>query len=138
MTIKTYTALPKEAAQIRQEVFVEEQGFREEFDTVDNSAYHVVLFTDGKAVATCRYFADENGSYIVGRIAVLKKYRNKGLGSAVLRAAEEQIKQLGGDSVFLHSQLRAAEFYEKLGYFSYGEIEFEEDCPHIWMKKELR
>ncbi len=138
MTIKTYTTLPKEAAEIRQEVFVKEQGFCEEFDSVDKVAYHIVLFTDEKAVATCRYFLNENGSYTAGRIAVLKEYRGKKFGSAVLGAAEEQIKQLGGDSVFLHSQLRAAEFYEKLGYSSYGEIDFEEDCPHIWMKKELR
>lgn len=137
MTIKTYTKLPEEAAKIREEVFVREQGFREEFDTVDNSAYHVVLFEDGKAVATCRYFIDENGSYIVGRIAVLKEYRGRKLGSTVLTTAEEQIKQLGGKSVSLHSQLTATEFYEKLGYTAYGEIESEEDCPHIWMEKEL-
>ena len=37
MTIKTYNELPAEAAKIREEVFVREQGFREEFDTVDNS-----------------------------------------------------------------------------------------------------
>ena len=26
-------------------------------------------------------------------------------------------------------------FYEKQGYLPYGEIELEEDCPHIWMRK---
>ena len=136
MTIKTYNELPVEAAKIREEVFVREQGFREEFDTVDNSACHIVLFLDGKAVATCRYFSD-GGSYKVGRIAVLKNYRGRNFGSAVLLEAEKQIAMLGGKSVILHSQLRACGFYEKLGYVPYGEIEPEEGCPHIWMKKEL-
>ena len=27
------------------------------------------------------------------------------------------------------------EFYEKQGYQPYGEIGFEEGCPHIWMYK---
>ena len=26
-------------------------------------------------------------------------------------------------------------FYEKLGFQAYGEIEYEEHCPHTWMKK---
>ena len=136
MTIKTYNELPAEAAKIREEVFVREQGFREEFDTVDNSACHIVLFLDGKAVAPCRYFSD-GGSYKVGRIAVLKNYRGRNFGSAVLLEAEKQIAMLGGRSVILHSQLQACGFYEKLGYVPYGEIEPEEGCPHIWMKKEL-
>lgn len=136
MTIKTYNELPAEAAKIREEVFVREQGFREEFDTVDNSAFHVVLFLDGKAVATCRYFSDGD-SYKVGRIAVLKNYRGRNFGSSVLLEAEKQIAMLGGRSVILHSQLQACGFYEKLGYVPYGEIEPEEGCPHIWMKKEL-
>ena len=136
MTIKTYNELPAEAAKIREEVFVREQGFSEEFDTVDNSACHIVLFLDGKAVATCRYFSD-GGSYKVGRIAVLKNYRGRNFGSAVLLEAEKQIAMLGGRSVILHSQLQACGFYEKLGYVPYGEIEPEEGCPHIWMKKEL-
>lgn len=136
MTIKTYNELPAEAAKIREEVFVREQGFREEFDTVDNSAFHIVLFLDGKAVATCRYFPDGD-SYKVGRIAVLKNYRGRNFGSSVLLEAEKQIAMLGGRSVILHSQLQACGFYEKLGYVPYGEIEPEEGCPHIWMKKEL-
>lgn len=137
MIIKTYKTLPKEAAQIREEVFVKEQGFREEFDSVDNNAHHVVLFAEGEPVATCRYFTGKDGSYIVGRIAVLKEHRGKKFGSTVLAAAEKEIKRSGGKSVILHSQLTATAFYEKLGYTAYGEIEPEEDCPHIWMRKEL-
>ena len=27
------------------------------------------------------------------------------------------------------------EFYEKLGFKAYGEIDYDEYCPHTWMKK---
>jgi len=56
MEFKTYDKLPSEARDIRVEVFVKEQGFQEEFDSVDNYAMHVVVFDGGRAIATCRYF----------------------------------------------------------------------------------
>ena len=48
-----YDALPPEAAAIRQAVFVEEQGFQEEFDAIDRHALHLLLFADGRPVALC-------------------------------------------------------------------------------------
>lgn len=43
-----YNTLPPEAAAIRQAVFVEEQGFQEEFDAIDRHALHLLLFADGR------------------------------------------------------------------------------------------
>ena len=37
--------------------------------------------------------------------------------------------------ISLHAQLQAKPFYEKLGFVAYGEIDYDEDCPHTWMKK---
>ena len=45
-----------EAKQIRQTVFVEEQGFHNEFDAMDAEAWHVVLWKDEHAIATGRTF----------------------------------------------------------------------------------
>ena len=52
MIIKAYEKLPEEAQYIRQTVFVEEQGFKEEFDTIDNTAVHAVGFADGTPIIT--------------------------------------------------------------------------------------
>ena len=53
MKFRIYTAgLPEEAKKIRLEVFVKEQGFEEEFDSVDDTAAHIVLF-DGKLPSGC-------------------------------------------------------------------------------------
>ena len=35
------------------------------------------------------------------------------------------------------SQVRAKNFYEKIGYVEYGEVYFDEYCEHIKMKKIL-
>lgn len=54
---RTYDHLPEEAVEIRREVFMDEQGYADEFDDVDGRARHIVAFLDGRASATCRLFA---------------------------------------------------------------------------------
>lgn len=130
--------LPDEAAKIREEVFVREQGFQEEFDDIDGFAGHVVLYDNETAAATCRFFEDAKEKiYVIGRIAVLKPYRGKGLGACILQKAEEEIRKRGGEIISLHAQQRAAGFYEKQGYSSEEKTDFDEDCPHVWMVKKL-
>ena len=135
--IKAYYTLPEDAVLIRQSVFVEEQGFKEEFDSVDHDAVHLVLYNDGVPAATCRFFKDskEAGTYIIGRIAVIKAYRGQDFGSLILEKAGQFIKKAGGKKICLHSQKRVKDFYEKQGYHMYGKEDLDEGCPHIWMCK---
>ena len=116
MNILIYDTLPDEAAEIRRAVFVEEQGFHNEFDEIDKRAKHIVLYDNNAPVATCRFFKAENdGSCFIGRIAVMKRYRGKNLGSFLLKCAETEIEKAGGKCVFLHAQSGAVKFYEKNG-----------------------
>jgi len=139
MKIKHYNKLPEESREIRIKVFVDEQGFREEFDTQDNNAIHFLAFAeDNTAIGTCRIFhADAEGEYYLGRLAVLREYRGSSVGRQLIDAAEKYVVSVGGHSIMLHSQLHAKGFYEKCGYIAFGEIEPEEGCLHIWMIKNL-
>ena len=138
MTIRSYDTLPPEAATIRETVFVEEQGFAEEFDDIDQKAVHLVLFVDDIPAATCRYYWNEaQGCHAIGRLAVVRTRRGQNLGAAMLRAAEEHIARAGGTQAALAAQVRAQGFYEKQGYQPYGVPFDEEGCPHIWMRKAL-
>ena len=58
MEIKIYNQLPDEAKEIRLEVFVKEQGFEEEFDDIDETAAHIVLFDGSHPVGVCRIFTE--------------------------------------------------------------------------------
>ena len=134
--IRDFNNLPDDALHLRKKVFVEEQGFCDEFDDIDGRAIHFVLYENDMPIATCRIFVgDTKGSYILGRLCVLKEYRGRGIGSRILSAAEDKVKLLGGDKLSLHAQYQAREFYKKLGYSEYGEIEYEQHCPHIWLVK---
>lgn len=94
MTIKCYDKLPDEAVKIRTLVFVEEQGFKDEFDSIDEIATHIVMFDGDNPVAVGRFFPSENeGEYIVGWVAVKKEYRGKNLGAEILKACEVEIKK---------------------------------------------
>lgn len=138
MKVKIYDRrLPQEAKYIRETVFVKEQGFNEEFDTTDNISTHLVVFDGEIPVGTCRYYKDSNNIYYIGRLAIMKNYRGKGIGAFILHSAENSIKSRNGKTIRLHSQYRAKEFYEKQGYKSYGEPDYDEDCLHIWMEKTL-
>ena len=137
MKAEVLNFLPDEAHDIRIKVFIEEQGFENEFDEIDSEATHILVKTDnGIPTATCRVFwNDEMNSYVLGRLAVLKEYRGRGIGSEVVKEALGYVKSAGGNRLMLHSQCSATEFYEKLGFISFGDVEYEEECPHIWMKK---
>lgn len=137
MKIVVYESLPESAKKIREEVFIREQGFQNEMDETDDVAAHFVLFDENDVpAATCRVFWNEMmDSYTLGRLAVLKKYRGKNMGSALMKEAEAYVKRRGGKDIILHAQCRAADFYKKLGFAEFGDIGDDEGCPHIWMRK---
>lgn len=139
MYINIYENLPIEAKIIREAVFIIEQGFLNEFDDIDSYAKHLVLFHMEIPIATCRFFRKElSEEYFIGRIAVIKEYRGKNIGAYLLKTAEKEVKKLGDKKIFLHAQCKAEKFYKKQSYNSYGEIDFEENCSHIWMCKKIK
>jgi len=138
MKIKKCNSIPKEAKEIRTKVFIEEQGFKDEFDDLDSNANHLVMFDGGKPIGTCRFYFDKNKNvWIFGRLAVIKEYRGKHLGAELLESAEKYILEENGKEIRLHSQTYAEKFYSKYGYEVCSGIEYDEHCPHIWMKKVL-
>ena len=138
MYINTYEHLPIEAQKIREAVFMEEQGFHNEFDEIDSYAAHLILYDEKIPIATCRFFRQDScEDYFIGRIAVIKEYQGKNIGADLLKKAETQMKKMGGKRIFLHAQYQVKNFYEKQGFSSYGEIGLVENCPHVRMFKKI-
>ncbi len=138
LDIGLYRSLPQEATFVRTRVFVEEQGFQNEFDEIDASALHLVASEEGAPVGTCRLFLSAaRGCYVLGRLAVLKAGRGKGVGQALVRACEKCALEDGQHRIELLAQVRAQGFYEKLGFHALDERCDDEGCPHVWMRKDL-
>lgn len=123
---------------VREEVFMKEQGFQNEFDDIDAIALHITLYVDGKLAGCARCFpASEPATYVFGRIAVRKEYRGSGLGARLLQELEKAAKDKKALHAVLDAQCRAAAFYEKQGYCKSGEEHMDEHVPHIQMRKDL-
>ena len=135
MDYKFSNELIDDAKVIREKVFIEEQGFKDEFDDLDNSCWHFVLYED-QPIAVARFYQKDH-NYVIGRIAVIKEKRGQHIGECVISLVEEKIKQLGGCRIELSAQKQAQPFYEKLGYQAYGDEYLDEHCPHIKMVKEF-
>ena len=126
---------------IRKEVFVREQGVNEqnEFDDLDKEVPHVVIFEDGKAVATGRIIPYKENAVKLGRIAVLKEKRGFGLGKTVVLELIEKAKQMGAEALYLGSQAHAVGFYEKCGFQLLGtEMYLEEGIEHFDMVMKIK
>lgn len=126
-----------EVIAIRMAVFVDEQGFSEEIDGLDDDAWHCLLRLDGRPIATARAFLNEEGICHIGRVAVVKDMRGKQVGRELIERFEEEMIKLGAKEFELGAQVQASGFYKKLGYTEEGEIYYDEFCPHINMRKKL-
>lgn len=126
-----------DAKLLRQNIFVKEQQFKNEFDDYDKKSVHVVAYKNNNPVATARYYSDDNGAYHIGRIAVSKNFRRQHIGEKIVSFCEQRISDLGGKTILISSQERVKGFYKKLGYNEYGEPYMDEHISHINMKKEI-
>lgn len=134
--VKFTYGLNDDAKYIREEVFMKEQGFKDEFDEQDKDSYHLVLYKGNEAVGTARTFL-QNDTYIIGRVAVIQSMRKHHLGKKIINELESKIQELGGKTIALSAQSRVQGFYASLGYVAIGDEYMDEHCPHIKMIKQL-
>jgi predicted GNAT family N-acyltransferase len=121
----------RRAFAIRLRVFVREQGVPEaiELDRDDRKAFHFLASVDDKAVGTARLVL-RNGKAKIGRMAVLKSYRGKGVGKALLKRAVEAARKRRAKLIYLNAQVAVVAFYEKMGFRCAGRVFMEAGIPH--------
>ena len=121
---------------IRETVFIHEQGVpvELEWDGLDLSCAYVLAWNDrGEAIGTARM--QQNGT--IGRMAVLKDWRGRGVGRALLQTLLELATRQGLARVTLSAQIHALGFYERAGFHVVGEPFIDAGIPHRKMVKEL-
>ena len=119
---------------VRDNVFIKEQGISREleYDGLDPGSYHVVVWDEvGNPLGTGRISRAGH----IGRLAVLKDQRHKGIGRSILRALIAKARELGMKKVDLNAQSHAVSFYKKLGFEEKGHPFYEANIPHLRMIK---
>jgi len=127
----------QEAFEVRRQVFVREQGISENlvFDGHDREALHMVV-KDGERVigsARVQFLADNQAK--LERMAVLKRYRRKGIGKEMLLFLDTIWKDKQVQQVIIHAQLEVVPFYKLCGFDEFGSPFREASIKHIEMRK---
>jgi len=119
----------------RQTVFTGELGIEAslDLDGLDDQAVHVLASAAGQPVGTARMLADGH----IGRVAVLRSWRRRQIGSQMVLALLEYAGDQGIERVFLGAQCSVADFYRRLGFRVCGEPYFEVGICHLAMERRL-
>ena len=120
---------------IRESVFIEEQHVPKEleWDGLDPGCTHALATIGATAVATARLTPQGQ----IGRMAVLREFRGRGIGSQLLAAVIEQARRAGHTEVFLHAQVSVIGFYERHGFVAEGENFMDAGIQHRTMRLSL-
>lgn len=121
-------------AAVRRAVFVVEQAVPEEleWEAADHAAVHVLACTaDGVPIGTGRLLIDGR----IGRMAVVREWRGRGVGAALLRELIATAEARGITKLHLHAQTHALPFYARFGFVPTGPEFMEAGIPHREMTR---
>jgi putative N-acetyltransferase (TIGR04045 family) len=125
---------------VRERVFCDEQGVprEEEIDGRDEEAQHLVaLAPDGRRViGTLRLLVDGDRAK-VGRVAVEREWRSRGIAARMLALALARARERGCVRVRLAAQMAATGVYRRAGFAVESEPFEEAGIQHVWMGQQL-
>lgn len=103
---------------VRKAVFIEELGIDPEleWDKHDKYAVYAIAILENDIIGVGRLLADGR----IGRVAVLPKWRQSGIGTKITKQLIGAAKSRGLDKITLSSQTTATKFYERLGFNKTG------------------
>lgn len=119
---------------VRRKVFVEEQGVAPELELENEDvSTHFLALMDNQPCGACRYRKTDKG-YKLERFAVLKEFRGKRVGQAMVAAVLDDIPD-SAETIYLNAQVDAVSLYSKFGFAAQGEHFFEAGIEHVKMVK---
>ena len=128
-----------EAFKVRKEVFVEEQGISEdiELDNHDSEALHIVVKDGKRVIGTARVLFPVPSVAKIERMAILRPFRRKGIGSRIISFLNTELKNRQIRKAVLHAQYSSVAFYKSCGFVESGMPFNEAGITHLRMEKEL-
>ncbi len=90
------------------------------------STFHLGAFLNNKLLGVVTIlniknslFTNDNQFQLRG-MAILSKFQRKGIGISLVSNAEERVKELDGNLIWLNSREIAVDFYRKMGFEIFG------------------
>lgn len=127
---------------LRIKVFVKEQKVPVELELDDKNhsknTVHIGYFNDDKLIGIARLIDLDKDIIHIGRVAIDKDYRGKGIGRKLIIGCETIAKNILKREVIieLSAQIQAEKFYESLGYNRVNDkIYLDAGIEHVDMRK---
>ena len=131
----------KKAFEIRDLVFCKEQKVSKkiEFDGLDQFCDHYLAKINEVPIGTARVREQIRGTFKIERMAVLKRYRKKGVGKAIIKKIlKHYLNRNNINKLILNSQIEAKDFYKKFGFVEVGKEFVEANIKHKKMIYEAK
>ena len=127
---------------LRIEVFVREQNVPVELELDDKdhsmNTVHIGYFNGDKLIGVARLIDMDKDVIHIGRVAIGREYRGRGIGHEVIIGCENIAKQILKKEIIieLSAQIQAEKFYESLGYNRVNDkIYLDAGIDHVDMRK---
>ena len=95
-------------------------------------------FEDERMLGCCLLTQVDPKTLRLRQMAVYDNLQGKGIGRALMVFAENISRDMGFETLMMHSRITATGFYEKLGYVVQDGQFIEVTIPHVIMVKKLR
>jgi ElaA protein len=125
--------------QLRSDVFVlEQESLYRDMDGQDVVAWHVLAYgNEDTVVGVLRILKDpkDDSCYTIGRVAVAKVARGRGIAVELMERAHDFIaKQVGAERIEISAQEHLQKFYNSLGYVTVSDEPYDDaSIPHVDM-----
>lgn len=121
---------------LRQDIFIiKQECIYNDIDNIDPFCEHLLLKEGDLAIACTRIvpagkkFDDPS----IGRIAVHKRYRKRGIGKEMIQKALAILSTKNAKTVVIEAQSYLLDFYESLGFRQVSDQYLVDGIPHIKM-----
>lgn len=126
-----------EVVKLRQDIFIIEQNcIYDDIDGLDYESAHLLLLGDDTSLIGYLRLVPAGKKFdglSLGRIAIKKKYRGKGLGKKLVKKGLTIAKKWGETSARIEAQAHLENYYADLGFKTNSEIYEVDGIPHIQM-----
>jgi predicted GNAT family N-acyltransferase len=125
------------ADEVKKQVFIIEQGIAAELvfeKSKDSTELNTIVKNKDMVIGTARVVFPAKNTAKIERMAVLRSFRNKGIGKGIITFLIREFKRRKTTHIILHAQYQVIDFYRSCGFRESG-LPFEEaGIKHIKME----
>ncbi len=99
--------------------------------------HHLVCIEGEEVIGVILLRPVTDNHFKMRQVAVAESFQYKGIGTKLVDFCETFCNENGVKKISMHARNKAIPFYERLDYYTVGDLFYEVGIPHFKMEKEL-